>query len=69
MLIGSPVGVMDVSQAGLDLASGGMGALLFPQCNMVWRSFVWAGGLVCQSFDFSWCFFLPSMALTSHQDF
>jgi hypothetical protein len=43
----SPVGMLNVSQAGLELASGGMGTLLFSQCNMAWRSFVQAGGSQC----------------------
>jgi hypothetical protein len=55
-----------VSQAGLELVSGGVGALGFFQCNVVWRSFVWAGVrvllLLCG-------FFLPSVALGSQQDF
>jgi hypothetical protein len=46
-----------VSQAGLEQASAGMGALLFSQCNVVWRSFVRDGDLGCQSFASSWCFF------------
>jgi hypothetical protein len=29
-----------VCQAGLEQASGGVGALLFSQCNVAWRSFV-----------------------------
>jgi hypothetical protein len=33
----SPIGLPDVSQAGLELVSGGMGILLFSQCNMAWR--------------------------------
>jgi hypothetical protein len=33
-----------VSQADLELTSGSTGALLVSQCNMAWRSFVWAGG-------------------------
>jgi hypothetical protein len=49
----SPVGLPDISQASLELASGGTGALLFMQCNVAWRSFVWARGSVCQSFDSS----------------
>jgi hypothetical protein len=69
MLIFSPVGLLDVSQAGLEPVSGGTGALLFSQCNVAWRSFVWAGGSECQSFDSSWCFFLPSVAPASQQDF
>jgi hypothetical protein len=52
----SPIGLPDVSQASLERASGGMGALLFSQCNVAWRSFVQAGGSGCQSFDSSWCF-------------
>jgi hypothetical protein len=56
ILICSPVGLLDVSQVGLELVSGGMGALLFSQCNVAWRSFVWVGGSGCWSFDSSWCF-------------
>jgi hypothetical protein len=43
----SPVGLRNISQAGLELASGGMGALLFSQCNVAWISFVWVGGSRC----------------------
>jgi hypothetical protein len=57
MLICSPVGLLDVSQAGLELAYGDAGALLFFQCNVAWRSFVWAGGSGCWSLDSSWFFF------------
>jgi hypothetical protein len=57
-LICSPVGLLDVSQAGLEPASGDTGALLFSQCKVVWRSFVQAGA-----------FFLPSVAAVSQQDF
>jgi hypothetical protein len=32
-----------VSQAGLEPRSGDRGSLLFSQCNVAWRSFVWAG--------------------------
>jgi hypothetical protein len=32
-----------ISQAGLELVSGSMGALLFSQCNVAWRGFVRAG--------------------------
>jgi hypothetical protein len=56
LLICSPVGLLDVSQAGLELVSV-IGALLFSQCNVLWRSFVQDGGSGCQSFDSSWCFF------------
>jgi hypothetical protein len=43
----SPVGLLNVSQAGLEPASGGTAALLFSQCNMVWRNFPWANGSGC----------------------
>jgi hypothetical protein len=46
-----------VCQGSLEPASGGMGVLLVPQCNMVWRSFVRAGGLGCRSFSYSWWYF------------
>jgi hypothetical protein len=52
----SPVSLLNVSQAGLELTSGGTGALLFSQCTVVWGSFVWAMGSGCQSFDSFWCF-------------
>jgi hypothetical protein len=53
MLICSSVSLPDVSQAGLEPASGSTGALLFSQCNVTLRSFVQAGGSGCQSFDSS----------------
>jgi hypothetical protein len=31
-------------------------ALLFSQCNVAWRSFLWARGSGCQSFDSPWYF-------------
>jgi hypothetical protein len=34
LLIYSPVRLLNVSQAGLELVSGGVGALLFSQCNV-----------------------------------
>jgi hypothetical protein len=52
----SPVGLLNVSQAGLEPVSGSVAALLFSQCNMAWRSFPWARGLGCQSFHFPCCF-------------
>jgi hypothetical protein len=52
----SPVGLLNVCQAGLELASGGTGVFLFSLCNVVWRSFVWARGSGCWSFDSFWCF-------------
>jgi hypothetical protein len=45
-----------ISQADLELASGGAGTLLVSLCNVMWRSFVWAGGLGCQFFASSWWF-------------
>jgi hypothetical protein len=59
-----------IAQAGLEPASGGAGALLVSQCNMVWRSFVRAGGVGCKSFAYSWwVFFLPNVAPASQQDY
>jgi hypothetical protein len=55
-----------VSQAGLEQAFGGLGALLFSQCNVVWGSFMQAGVSLCQSIASSWWFF---PALLSQQDF
>jgi hypothetical protein len=57
MLICSPVGLPNVSQASLESVSSGMGTLLFSQCNVAWRIFVGFGGSGCQSFDSSWCSF------------
>jgi hypothetical protein len=53
--------LVHISQADLALSSGSAGALLFSQCNVVWRSFVQVGGSGCQSFDSSWCFFFCQM--------
>jgi hypothetical protein len=39
-----------VSQEDLELMSGRTEDLLVSQCNMAWRSFVWAGCLGCQTF-------------------
>jgi hypothetical protein len=47
-------GLPNVSQAGLELTVAA--AHLFSQCNVVWRSFVWARGSGCKSFDSPWCF-------------
>jgi hypothetical protein len=55
------IGLLVVCQAGLGPASGGAEALLFSQCNVAWRSFVWAGGSGCQSFDSSGFFFSAKM--------
>jgi hypothetical protein len=43
----SSVALPNVSQTGLEPASGGAGALLFSQCKVAWRSFVWARGSGC----------------------
>jgi hypothetical protein len=51
----SPVGLPDVSQAGLGLVSNSVRSLLFSQCNTSLRSCVQAGSSGCQNFD-SWCF-------------
>jgi hypothetical protein len=60
-----------VSQADLEPASGGVGALLVFQCNVAWRSFcrlgVWGIGVwLILGVFFS---FLPSVAPGSQQDF
>jgi hypothetical protein len=52
----STVGLPSVSHAGLEPACGGMGALLFSQCKVLWRSFVLARGSGCYSFDSFWYF-------------
>jgi hypothetical protein len=57
MYICSPIGLPDVSQAGLVPESVSIGALLFSQCNVARRSFVQSGGSRYLSFDFSWCLF------------
>jgi hypothetical protein len=46
-----------VSQAGLELVSGSVAALLFFQCNVTWRGFVPAGGSGCWSLSYSWWVF------------
>jgi hypothetical protein len=52
----SPVGLPNVSQAGLEPMSSSVAAHLFSQCNVVWRSFPQARGLGCQSFNSPCCF-------------
>jgi hypothetical protein len=54
-------GLPNVLQAGLEPAAAVVMAVvvvahLFSQGNMAWRSFLWARGSWCQSFDSSWCF-------------
>jgi hypothetical protein len=48
----SPVGLPNVPQTGLELASGSMAALFFSQCNVAWRSFPSARGSGYLSFFF-----------------
>jgi hypothetical protein len=55
-----------ISQAGLELASCGTGALPFSQCIVVWRSFVQAGG---SGFDSSWWFFSAKCGSSIQQNF
>jgi hypothetical protein len=61
--------VPNVSQTGLELAYGGAEALLFSQCNVVWRSFVQAGVQGVEVLIHLGALFLPSVALASQQDF
>jgi hypothetical protein len=44
-------GLLNVSQAGLELVVAAVAAFLFSQCNMAWRSFPRARGSGCQNFD------------------
>jgi hypothetical protein len=57
VMLGAHLGLPNVFQAALELASGNTGPLLFSQCNMAWKSFVQVGGSGCQGFDSSWFFF------------
>jgi hypothetical protein len=60
--------LVHISQVGLELvASGSIEALLFSQCNVVWKSPVRAGGSGYLRFA-SYFFFLSSVALASQQD-
>jgi hypothetical protein len=54
-------GLPNVSQAGLEPASGSVAALLFSQCNVAWRTYPWARGSGCQSFDSPCCLIPPSV--------
>jgi hypothetical protein len=45
------------SKVVLESVSGSAGALLFSQCNVARRNFVWARGSRCLSFASSWWFF------------
>jgi hypothetical protein len=46
-----------------SLVSGGMGTLLFSQCNMEWRSFVWARGFRVLKFWFLFVLFFCQVLL------
>jgi hypothetical protein len=69
LLICSPVGLLDISQAGLELASGDVGALLFSQCNVARRSFVRTGSSGCRSPESSCAFFCQVLAPVCQQGF
>jgi hypothetical protein len=57
MMLGAHLfGMPNVSQAGLEPVSGVVAALMFSQCNVARRSFPWARGSGCRSFDSPWCF-------------
>jgi hypothetical protein len=64
----SPIGLLNVSQAGLEPVSGNIRVLLLSQCNVAWRCFVWARGSGCESFDYFGALFFPSVALMAQQD-
>jgi hypothetical protein len=51
-------GLSNVSQAGLEPAVvvALVAVHLFSQCNVAWRSFLWARGSACLNFDSPWCF-------------
>jgi hypothetical protein len=68
-LIYLPVGLLDVSQAGLELAFGIAGTLLFSQCNMAQRGFVLTVFQGVEALIPLGAFFLPSVAPVSQQDF
>jgi hypothetical protein len=55
-LICSLVGLLDVCQASLEVASHNLEALLFPQFNVAWRNFVQARSSVCWIPHCSWWF-------------
>jgi hypothetical protein len=50
----SPVGMLNVSQAGLELVVPEPTCFF---CVIGMENLLWAEGLGCQSFDSSWCFF------------
>jgi hypothetical protein len=60
-LIFSPVGLHLPSRFGVSI--------LFSQCNVAWRCFVWAGGLGVRFLLLLSVFFLPRVAPVSQQHF
>jgi hypothetical protein len=68
-LVCSPVVLLDVSKAGLMQATGSVGVLLFSQCNMVWKSFVWDEGSGYEVLILLVFFLLPRVAPVSQQNF
>jgi hypothetical protein len=69
MLVALLFGLSDISQAGLSWHLAVVGALLFSQCNLVWRNFPQASDLGCQSFDSPCCFISIKLAPLSKQGF
>jgi hypothetical protein len=69
MLICSPVGLLDVSQAGLEVAAGSWEALLFSECNVAWRSFVRLRFQGVEAMIPLGPFFLPSVVPASQEKF
>jgi hypothetical protein len=65
----SPVGLPNVSQAGLESAHGGTAAFLFSQCNVAWRSFPQARDSGHQSFDYPCCFISANCGYSISQRF
>jgi hypothetical protein len=61
-------GLLNVSQAGLELHLVVPGALLFSQCNMAWRSFLWIGVQSVRVLTLLGALFPSSVAPASHQD-
>jgi hypothetical protein len=61
MMLGALLLVCQISQAGLEPASGGTGALLFSQCNMVWKAFYRLGVQGIEVLILLGAFILPSV--------
>jgi hypothetical protein len=49
-------GLLNISQAGLELAAGGGGSPPVLSVKVAWRSLPWARGSGYRSFDSCWCF-------------